>query len=288
MRERIVVVGPGRVGLALGHALVRADAVDDLVYMGRRPEPPPDPLFTQGQARWVFGLERPREGSTAVFLAIPDDVIPEMAELLARQGTAPEGCPVFHCSGALSTEALAPLHARGYQVGAFHPLLSIADPRLGAERLAGCTISLSGEPEALVAGRRIAFALRARTMAIPAGRRPLYHAAGVFASNYLLVLLEAARRLLVEAGASGEEASQAMLPLVRSTLDNVELLGTPGALTGPVSRGDAETVHLHLRVLGERDRALYRALGREALELARPRLRPEAAATLESLLVLRD
>lgn len=284
MRERLVIVGPGRVGLALGYALAQADELDDLVYYGRRPDPPGHPVFTQGMARYVFGLERPREGTSAVFLAVPDDLIPEIAEILALQGPAPEGCPAFHCSGALSADTLAPLHSRGYQVGSFHPLLSIARSLEGAERFRGATVALSGEPEALVAGRRIAHALDARTVTIPTSRRPLYHAAAVLASNYLLVLLEAARRMLAEAGAGEEEAMVALLPLVRSMLDNLEGLGSREALTGPVARGDLETVRLHLRVLASRDRELYRTLGREALELAREGLPPDAAAALETVL----
>lgn len=283
MRERIVILGPGRVGLALGDALAQAEQLDDLVYLGRRPDPPGHPVFTHGLARYVYGLERPREGTTAVFLAVPDDRIPEMAEVLARQGPAPEGCPAFHCSGALSTDALAPLYAQGYAVGSFHPLLSIAHSLEGADRFRGATVAISGEPEALVAARRIAFALGARTLTIPTNRRALYHAAGVFASNYLLVLLEAARRLLVQAGAPEDEAVESLLPLIRGTLDNLESMGSQGALTGPVARGDLETVRLHLRVLESREGILYRALGREALALARGELAPETIGALERL-----
>jgi predicted short-subunit dehydrogenase-like oxidoreductase (DUF2520 family) len=287
MRERVVIVGPGRVGLALGQALAEAGELDDLVYCGRRPDPPTHPLFTQGFARYVYGLEPPRQGTTAVFLTVTDDAIPGMAEFLSLQGPAPEGCPVFHCSGALSTDALEPLHVRGYQVGSFHPLLSIARPLEGAAHFSGAAVAISGEPEALVVGRRLANALGARTILIPTNRRVLYHAAGVFASNYLLVLLEAARRLLVQAGAGDEDAVAALIPLVRSTLDNLEAFGTAGALTGPVSRGDAETVDLHLRVLEPRDQDIYRTLGREALELAREGIPDEVAERLAHLLAHR-
>lgn len=288
MRERVVIIGPGRVGLALGHALALADEVDDLVYCGRRPDPPSHPLFNQGVARYVYGLEPPRQGTTAVFLTVTDDAIPDMAEFLSLQGPAPEGCPVFHCSGALSTDPLEPLHARGYQVGSFHPLLSIARPLAGAQSFAGAAVALSGEPEALIAGERLARALGARTIRIPTSRRVLYHASGVFASNYLLVLLDASRRLLVQAGVGDDDAVAALLPLVRSTLDNLEAFGTAEALTGPVSRGDAETVDLHLRTLDPRDQVLYRTLGREALEVVRETLPEEVAERLAHLLAHPD
>jgi len=284
MKERVWIVGPGRVGLALGLALARADEVDDLVYCGQRPDPPSHPLFSQGVARYVYGLERPAPGTTAVFLAVPDDAIPGVASFLSQQGPAPPRCPAFHCSGALSTEALEPLHAQGYQVGSFHPLLSIARPVEGAQHFAGAAVALSGEPEALVVGRRIAQALGARTILIPTNRRVLYHTAGVFASNYLVILLDTARRLLVQAGVGEEDAVAALLPLMRSAMDNLEAFGTVGALTGPVSRGDRETVGLHLRALEPREQELYRALGREALQVAHDQLPAEVVEKLARLL----
>ncbi|NIP80936.1 MAG: hypothetical protein GWM90_17660, partial [Gemmatimonadetes bacterium] len=73
-RERIFFVGPGRVGLSLGYALSQESGVD-LVYAGRRPEPPAHPLFVQGTARYVYGLERPAPGTTAVILSVPDDAV---------------------------------------------------------------------------------------------------------------------------------------------------------------------------------------------------------------------
>src|SRR3954469_21899365 len=137
MADRVLFVGPGRTGLALGYALSQVHgALDSLTYCGRRPEPPAHPLFIEGVATYVFGLQRPEPGTTAVFLTVPDDVLPEMAHALAGQGQAPEGCAAFHCSGALSVEVLAPLHARGYHVGSIHPLQSLAHPITGAERLA--------------------------------------------------------------------------------------------------------------------------------------------------------
>ncbi|HSG07781.1 MAG TPA: hypothetical protein VLA36_05475, partial [Longimicrobiales bacterium] len=88
--SEILIVGPGRMGLALGYALVNAEAVRTLTVCGRRPEPPAHPLFVQGLARYVFGLERPENETEAVFLAVPDAVVPEMAHALAGQGQAPE------------------------------------------------------------------------------------------------------------------------------------------------------------------------------------------------------
>lgn len=282
--ERLVIVGPGRMGLALGSALLEAEAVEWLSYWGRSPEPPDHPLFLDGRVRWHYGVERPPDGTTAVLLTVPDRVLGEMAQVLAARGEPPEGTPVLHCSGALGADPLAPLHQRGYQVGTLHPLQAVADPVSGGRRLFGASFAVSGEPGALAVARRLVGALGGRPLVIPTARRPLYHAAAVLASNYLIVLLRQATRLLEEAGASAEEAEEAMVSLARGALENAEVVGLGAALTGPVSRGDAEVVGLHLRTLSREDAELYALLGLRALESARSTLPAADAAAVEDLL----
>jgi predicted short-subunit dehydrogenase-like oxidoreductase (DUF2520 family) len=287
MADRLAFVGPGRVGLALGYALHQAGALESLTYYGRRPEPPAHPVFIEGLARYHFGLEPLPPDTTAVLLTVPDDVLPEMAHAMAAQGAAPAGCAAFHCSGALAGDVLAPLHAAGYRVGSIHPLQAVAHPVTGAERLVGSWFAISAEPEAAGVARRLVAELDGTPLTIPVTRRPLYHAAAVVASNYLPVLLALAARLLVHAGAREEEAVPALLPLMRGTLDNVAELGIAAALTGPIARGDVETVRLHLRTLPEREARLYRELGREAVALAESRgLDADTVAALRELLAV--
>lgn len=264
----VVVVGPGRAGLSLAQALVRADAVRSLTVCGRRPEPPAHPMFAHGHAEYVFGLGGLEPETAAVFLAVPDGVIPELAHALAGQGAAPPGCAAFHMSGALTTEVLAPLHARGYAVGSFHPLQALAHPLSGADRLPGSWVAVTGSPEATAVARRLADALGSPVLSVPESRRPLYHAAAVLASNFLPPLLDGAARLLERAGVPYDQALPALLPLVRGTLENIAECGVEGAVTGPIPRGDVETVALHLRALEGPDRTLYAVLARELLRLS--------------------
>ena len=101
---------------------------------------------------------------------------------------------------------------------------------------------------------------------------PLYHAGAVIASNYVVALADAARALLVEAGVPGDQALPALIPLMSSVVQNLSQLGLPGALTGPVERGDVSSVEQHLRILAARAPEmldLYRRLGRDVLRLAR-------------------
>lgn len=281
--EELVFVGPGRVGLALGYALVQADAVRSLTYYGRRTDPPSHPLFIQGIAEYRQGIDRPEPGTTALLLTVPDRVLPEISVALAGRGRAPGGCPALHTSGVQGADPLEPLNRAGYRVGTLHPFQSIANPITGAERLTGSGFAVSGEREALAVARRIVASLGGRSITVPTHRRPQYHAAGVMGSSFLVVLLLQAIRLLQDAGAGREDAEKALLALARGTLDNVAELGLAASLTGPVSRGDVETVGLHLRSLAPEDAGLYANLGRRVLERSGDELSAEVTGELDEL-----
>lgn len=285
MSDRLVVIGPGRMGLALGGALHHAGALESLSFFGRSPEPPPHPLFDRQDVHYSMGTGRPPDETTVLILGVPDDALQEVANDVARGGPAPRACVALHLSGALSTDVLAPLHGAGYIIGSLHPLQTVADAWSGVERLHGCAYAIAGEPGALTTSRRLVAALDGRPLVIPPALRPLYHAAAVFASNYVLAAAATVARTLAEAGIDEEEAVAATLPLMRGTMDNVEQLGLGAALTGPVARGDADTVRLHLSRLSPPERRLYSALGLETVRLARAvGLDPARADLLESLL----
>lgn len=274
-------------GLALGAALDEAGAVGRLTFFGRDLDPPPHPLFdaADGRIQYALGPRALPEGTRVVILAVPDDRLAEVAHHLAATGPAPTGCVALHVAGAISTDVLSPLHQAGYAVGSMHPLQTVADPWSGGDRLRGVAFALAGEPEALAIARRLVRALDGQPLVIPPTLRPLYHAAGVFASNYLVALVSATVRLLGQAGVDEEDAVGAVLPLIRGTLNNLGNLGVGAALTGPIARGDVDTVRLHLARLSPEDRALYCALGQEALRLATASGLDEArAAELHALL----
>ncbi|HEX7048722.1 MAG TPA: Rossmann-like and DUF2520 domain-containing protein [Longimicrobiales bacterium] len=287
MSDGVLIVGPGRMGLALGAALAQCGRVRRLTYFGRDLEPPPHPLFEPGKAsaEYRIGPEPVPPGTTIVLLAVPDDHVAEAARGLARVGPAPPGCVALHLAGALPTEVLAPLHGAGYAIGSMHPFQTVADPWSGGDRLTGAAFAIAGEPPALAAARRLVAALGGRALVIPPALRPLYHAAAVFASNYLVALAATTERLLRQAGVEPADTLPAILPLLQGTLNNVEHLGITAALTGPLARGDVDTVRLHMARLSAEDRSLYSALGREALRLARAAGLDEArAAEIEAIL----
>ena len=224
-----------------------------------------------------------------VFLAVPDDALSSVAARLAEAGGGIPGTVAFvHLSGAQQLSALDPLGAR-HPVGSFHPLQSFPEPRSPVS-LVGVVIGIDATSPALL--RRLASlarALGARPKRVSDSERALYHAAAVFASNYVDVLLGTAVKLLQLAGWSEKEAASGLLPLTEGVLTTVRKRGPIRALTGPVRRGDVNTVERHLAALS----ALpirpvadqYRMLGLIALEMAvEAGLEPAAAERMRRAL----
>jgi predicted short-subunit dehydrogenase-like oxidoreductase (DUF2520 family) len=206
------------------------------------------------------------------FIATNDDSIEEVVRTLDEEiHTSLEGHYYFHLSGAISSEILAPLHKKGAAIGSIHPLQVFADPQKALETLPGIYYALEGQDRAMELAVQMVDRLQGKLLLIPTGRKVLYHAAGVFAANYLTVLVNIVVGIMEEIGESPEDAYQAFLPLMVGALQNIEEFGVAGALTGPIVRGDAKTVRRHLDALEPLKPEwvdLYKVLGQEAVEIA--------------------
>jgi predicted short-subunit dehydrogenase-like oxidoreductase (DUF2520 family) len=207
-------------------------------------------------------------GASVVLLAVPDAAIASVAEELAREGAIESRHAVLHLSGLLDRGALEPLVPSGAALGSFHPLQTVSDPARAPERLRGAFAGIEGDERALAAGRELAESLGMTPVVIPPLAKPAYHAGAAIAANYTVVLAAVAERLAGSAGVSPDVARRLYLPLIRGAAANLEI-GPAAALTGPVRRGDAETVAAHLKALPPEARKLYLLLAREALQLAR-------------------
>lgn len=270
------IIGPGRAGVGL--ALALAGAGREVLLYGRRNKAVPRPLtLTVGPAdgppppAWIAQ-------AGVVLLAVRDDAIRPLAELLARAGAIRPEHVVLHLSGVHGQEALGPLVSSRAALGSLHPLQTIADPERAPERLKGAWAAVEGMPRAVQVAEGIARELGMRPFRLTGRAKAIYHAGAVFASNYFVVVEAVAQRLLRHAGLTDAEAWQALRPLVEGTLENLMRQEPKDALTGPVARGDVDTIRRHLESLTKDDALLYRALGRAALELAEKRGMDEPAA----------
>ncbi len=279
MTGAVAIVGAGRVGLTLARALVLSGRpVRLLVREARRLSSPglPEP-----ETSWQAALD----AAGLVIVAVPDDAITGVALRLARAGDIQPRHVVLHTSGLRGSEALAPLVASGAALGSIHPLQTFADAQGDPTALVGTPAVVEGSPEAVRVARGLAEALgMVPILELSADRKPLYHAAAVFSSNYVVTLAAIAERLAREAGA-GDASRELFGALLANTVRNLSHHDPATALTGPIRRGDVGTVAAHLRVLTGADRILYIALAREALRLARTSgLEESEARRLEQIL----
>jgi len=213
-----------------------------------------------------------------IFLTVPDDVIAPLAASLPWQ----PGSAAIHCSGATPLTVLAAARARGVLVGALHPLLSISraaalEDRPG--RFDGCTFAVNADPTLLPLLTTMVARLGARPLPLADEARIPYHLAAVIVSNYTVALLQTAAKLWSTFQASRDAALAGLVPLLRSVVDNTARQGIPGALTGPIARGDLGTLQAHLAYLRSpvtRDRfpqladidQIYRRLGLLTISVA--------------------
>jgi predicted short-subunit dehydrogenase-like oxidoreductase (DUF2520 family) len=255
-------VGPGRAGTTIATALV-ARGLRCVAVAGRATDAPSTAAAAArlgaravdiGEVGRIDGID-----TELVIVATPDAEIAATGAALAS--VVSPGTLVVHLSGACTLAELDKLvTARpDVLVGSLHPLQSLPSVEVGVERLPGSWCAVDGHAGV----ERLAVSLGMRPFRIADDRRVAYHAAATIASNHLVALLGQAARVAADAGVPAE----ALLPLVRATLDNVDALGPEAALTGPVARGDADTVARHLDALPADEQRAYRALATEALRL---------------------
>jgi len=264
--ERVFIIGPGHVGRGLFRAF-RASGVDVVGLHGKRPsgvntstgEIPPE------AARANVVLVCVRDSQL-------DDAIAEVAAA-AASGRIARGSVILHTSAIAEPAGLGALSAGGYPSGTFHPLVPFSDPDISAELLRKAWIGIDGDIAARNASRRLAGHLGARTLDIPPGKKPAYHAAAVISSNFPVVLASVAAQLLHDIGIPDASAYQAVESLMSGALANMKRTVPDDALTGPVVRGDLETVGKHLRALSGHESALevYRAMSAAAADIAERR-----------------
>jgi predicted short-subunit dehydrogenase-like oxidoreductase (DUF2520 family) len=277
--ERVFVIGPGHVGRGLVRAF-RASGVEVVGLHGKRPS---------GVTTSTGNIPADAAGANIVIVAVRDPQIDEtLAEVstAAGDGRIARGTVILHTSAIAEPAALSALSASGFPGGTFHPLVPFTDPEVSAEMLRKGWIGVDGDVAARNASRRLAGHLGARVLEIPPGRKPAYHAAAVISSNFPVVLASVAGHLLHDIGIPDASAYQAVESLMSGALANMKQALPDDALTGPVMRGDAETVSKHLRAL--RDHAtmaqVYRALSGAAVEIAQRRgVDPKKLAAVSGL-----
>lgn len=270
MTVSLNIIGAGQVGRVLGRLLVGVAgiAVQDVLTRS---------LASAQAAVDFIGAGTPVDAFAALrradvtMLAVPDDQIGPACAALAAQGSL-HGAIVFHCSGALGSTLLLPASQAGAAVASVHPIRSFADPAQVAAGFDGTYCGIEGDAPALAFLTPALIAIGARPVAIDPAAKTVYHAAAVFASNYLVTVLDASLRAYQAAGIPEAVARELAAPLITETAANVLRLGAAPALTGPIARGDMATVARQQQAVAQWDAAtgeLYAALVAPTVDLAR-------------------
>jgi len=229
------------------------------------------------------------EAAELVFITTPDDVIAQVcAEVQWREVNS-----VVHCSGAHSVDILGSAKKLGAAVGSFHPLQTFADVDQAIRNLPGSTFALEAEEPLLTTQKELTRLLNGNWVVLKPGDKVLYHVAAVFACNYLVTLVKLALDLWLNFGVSSKEATRALLPLLEGTINNINNIGLPDCLTGPVARGDSGTIEGHLSALETRNLDLlttYKELGLQTIPiaLAKGKVSEQKAEEMKALLSLKS
>lgn len=268
-KPRITLIGAGNVAVALARSLHKAGFVIEQIVSraaGASLQRAKRLAVEVNASATFLGRDRSKINIHAdvVWFCVPDGAIADATQSLA---TAIDwtGKVALHSSGALTSDELDAFRRRGAAVGSAHPLMTFV--RGSRPTLAGVPFAIEGDRKAVQAARAIVKNLRGESYSIRAEDKAAYHAWGTFASPLFTALLATSEQVALCAGLKQSAARRRMLPILKQTLANYEALGAAGAFSGPIVRGDVNTVEKHLTVLRDVPVAqqVYVALARAAL-----------------------
>jgi predicted short-subunit dehydrogenase-like oxidoreductase (DUF2520 family) len=266
--KTIAILGAGKLGTTLGRALAGAGYSVKAVSCLSLASAQKSASLITGPPKAFSNNQEAAELGQWIVLTPPDDQIKFIAKELSALPL--KNRLVFHCSGLLSADILAPLKKKGAMTASIHPIQTFSSREGGGELFKGIYFTLEGEHKACGKLKGLVKKLGGFSLDLPKERKPTYHAACSFSSNLLVALLQAASDLLKPLEIKTGKEYQILLPLIKQTVTNIEQKGLAESLTGPVIRGDLQTVKTHLAALRQNPQAyrLYRNLAGHALETA--------------------
>ncbi|MFH1861932.1 MAG: Rossmann-like and DUF2520 domain-containing protein [bacterium] len=265
----IGIIGAGAVGSALARSLKQA-GFNLTSVIDKRAAAAKVLCEELGIQRCGTDIGQIEKGTQLVLICVPDSELSKVDAALAKHLPRLQPGMCVHTSGALPGVILETLHTLGIPTGSIHPLQTFSSVN-SSPSLKGIYFALEGNEQVVELLTSLVVKLEGNPITLPQGGKALYHAAAVFASNFIPVLLREAVDLLNSAGIPLHQGREMLKPLMELSLKNCFGQGEVQALTGPVVRGDAETVQLHLDALAEQHPnkvILYRILSIKALELA--------------------
>lgn len=265
----ITIIGVGGLGHSLAKAFLAASIPIKSIF-NRTQEKAKNLALDLKVDTWGSLPSSDSELGDLIFITVSDSAIAKVARQLADVSEDLTHKTIVHCSGNESATILQPLKEKGGYIASFHPLqtFTMHSKPLDYQDI---YFSLQGDKNAFPQLNEIARKLDAHTLEVTEEQKSHLHAAAVIASNYLNTLLDTAVDTATASGLSQEKAKEALFPLVKTSLKNIESQSFEKALTGPIKRGDLETVKDHLHLLNDEPEllAIYKTLGQRTVTLAR-------------------
>jgi predicted short-subunit dehydrogenase-like oxidoreductase (DUF2520 family) len=262
------IIGAGRLGKNIARALSFAKIISALSVCNGS-------LCSAAKACQEIGMGTPVETieqlppADVLWLCCNDDEIPPLVDLVSQHPCLKAGSFVIHCSGVLSSQMLNPLKNKGCMVASFHPLKAFKTNYLEPDSFHGVDCIIEGDSQACEWLKHTFLRLGACISTIQPENKALYHAAACMASNYLITLASHSEALFLKAGLDAEQSRRMLVSLMQGNITNLQQTKLISeSLTGPLARGDIQTILLHLEAIDNSSvKELYKAAGLATLPL---------------------
>ena len=286
--KKVAIIGAGKVGTAIGYLLSR-QGYHIVGVASRKLSSSRKAISFIGQGTAATDPGKIAGQAGIIFITTSDEAIERVCEKLAASGSLTKGAYIFHTCGALPSNILSSAKNVGAYIGSIHPLQSLADLKEAVKRLSGSYFCIEGDKRALNVAKKIVSDLQGRYLTVQVDRKALYHAGAAVVSNFLVSTIHFGLELNEAAGIKKKRALKALMPLIHGTIGNIEKIGIPAALTGPIARGDAGVVSQHLKMIAREKKEflnLYSELGRHTVKIAEKKgtLNKQKAREILSLL----
>jgi predicted short-subunit dehydrogenase-like oxidoreductase (DUF2520 family) len=281
---KIGIIGAGKVGIALGHVLQNKGFAIVAVASRREESLELARNYIPGKCLYTKNVSEVVREADVIAITTQDREIDAVAQEIFRKADKLDRKLFFHTSGAHPATELSPLEQKGAILGSLHPLQTFPDVNSGIVALPRTYIFIEGDEKAIPVLDLLASTIGFKAVRIESKNKVLYHLSAVFMCNLLTALMHTGEGIANRIGID----LMPFFPIIETTLRNIEKKGPLVSLTGPVVRGDAETVASHLEAIKgmEPQESVYRMLSLVALEMAKERetLKPEEMEKLESVL----
>jgi predicted short-subunit dehydrogenase-like oxidoreductase (DUF2520 family) len=286
--KKVAIIGAGKVGTAIGYLLSRRGyRIVGVASRTLKSSKKAVSFIGHGDASKDLGKIAGQ--ADIIFITTSDEAIENVCKKLASSRCLVQGTYIFHTCGALPSSILVSAKKVGLYIGSIHPLQSLADVKEAVKRLKGSFFCIEGDRKAINVAKKIVSDLKGRCLTVSVDRKPLYHAGAAVVSNFLVSTINFGLELNEAAGIKRERALKALMPLIHGTVGNIETIGIPAALTGPIARGDAEIISRHLKTICKEKKEflnLYSELGMHTVKIAQKKgtLNKKKAREILSLL----